>query len=118
MRHQEIPETMKAAVMTEPGSIRIEEQPVPEPAPDEVLVKVMAVGVCGSDVHYFEHGRIGRFVVEKPIILGHECAGIIAAVGADVTRLKEGDRVAIEPGVTCGRCPACKEGRYNLCPDV
>ena len=69
----------------------------------------MAVGVCGSDVHYFEHGRIGRFVVEKPIILGHECAGIIAAVGSNVSRLKTGDRVAIEPGVTCGRSTACKK---------
>lgn len=114
----DLPELMKAAVMTEPGHITIEEQPVPRPSANEVLIKVMAVGVCGSDIHYFEHGRIGRFVVEKPIILGHECAGVIAAVGKDVSRLKPGDRVAIEPGVTCGHCAACKEGRYNLCPEV
>lgn len=98
MGQHQLPETMKAAVMTEPGHIIIEEQPVPQPAANEVLIQVMAVGVCGSDVHYFEHGRIGRFVVEKPIILGHECAGIIAAVGSNVSRLKTGDRVAIEPG--------------------
>ena len=74
--------------MTRPGHIIMQDQPVPRPSAHEVLVKVMAVGVCGSDVHYFEHGRIGRFVVEKPIILGHECAGIIVAVGAEVTRAK------------------------------
>ncbi|UJF33877.1 NAD(P)-dependent alcohol dehydrogenase [Paenibacillus hexagrammi] len=118
MSERNVPATMKAAVMTKPGEIRIEERPVPQVQADEVLIQVMAVGVCGSDVHYYEHGRIGRFVVEKPIILGHECAGIIAAVGSSVTRVSVGDRVAIEPGVTCGRCSACKEGRYNLCPDV
>lgn len=114
----QLPVTMKAAVMTKPGTIVLEERPVPVPGPHEVLIKVMAVGVCGSDVHYFENGRIGRYVVEKPIILGHECAGVIAAAGAAVTNVRPGDRVAIEPGVTCGHCRSCKEGRYNLCPDV
>ncbi|WP_019004862.1 NAD(P)-dependent alcohol dehydrogenase [Cohnella laeviribosi] len=113
-----VPATMKAAVMTKPGHIVVEELPVPQPKADEVLVKVMAVGVCGSDVHYFEHGRIGDAVVRYPMILGHECAGEVAAVGSAVTRHRVGDRVAIEPGVTCGRCEACKAGRYNLCPDV
>ncbi len=115
---QEIGTVMKAAVMNTPGNIEIRELPVPELGPDEVLVKIMAVGVCGSDLHYYEHGRIGRYVVEKPIILGHECAGIIVRTGEDVTRVQAGDRVAIEPGVTCGRCRYCKEGRYNLCPEV
>ncbi|MGQ7889739.1 NAD(P)-dependent alcohol dehydrogenase [Paenibacillus sp. WC2504] len=114
----QLPARMKAAVMTKPGTIVMEERPVPQVDANEVLVKVMAVGVCGSDVHYFENGRIGRYVVEKPIILGHECAGIIVAAGASVTNVSLGDRVAIEPGVTCGHCQACKEGRYNLCPDV
>jgi L-iditol 2-dehydrogenase len=118
MLNAEIPTMMKAAVMPKPGEINIEERPVPQLQPDEVLIKVMAVGVCGSDVHYYENGRIGRYVVEKPIILGHECAGIINAVGPAVTRFQPGDRVAVEPGVTCGRCDACKSGRYNLCPDV
>lgn len=104
--------------MPEPGCIEIRELPVPQAGPHEVLVKVMAVGVCGSDLHYYEHGRIGRFVVEKPIILGHECAGIIVAAGEKVTKAAIGDRVAVEPGVTCGHCDACKAGRYNLCPDV
>lgn len=114
----DIPQTMKAALMTEPHQISIVELPVPTIKPDEVLVKVMAVGICGSDLHYYEHGRIGSYVVEKPIILGHECAGIVAACGENVTRFNPGDRVAIEPGITCGRCDACKSGRYNLCPDV
>jgi len=110
--------TMKAAVMNAPLEIELVERPLPDLREDEVLVKVMAVGVCGSDIHYYEHGRIGRYVVEKPLILGHECAGIVKAVGSRVTKFKPGDRVAVEPGVTCGKCPACKEGRYNLCPDV
>lgn len=113
-----IPAIMKAAVLQKPFDVTIEEWPVPEPAPDQVLVQVMAVGVCGSDVHYYEHGRIGRYVVERPLILGHECSGVVVAVGADVSRLAIGDRVAVEPGETCMKCAACKEGRYNLCPDV
>jgi L-iditol 2-dehydrogenase len=113
-----VPATMKAAVMQKTLHVTIEERPVPAPGPGEVLVKVMAVGVCGSDVHYFEHGRIGPYVVEKPIILGHECAGVVAACGEGAERFRPGDRVAIEPGVTCGRCEYCKSGRYNLCPRV
>ncbi len=113
-----LPKMMKAAVLKRPFEVVIEDRPVPEVGPDEVLIKVMAVGVCGSDVHYYETGRIGRYVVEKPIILGHECAGVVAAVGDSVTRFKVGDRVAVEPGVTCGTCEYCKQGRYNLCPDV
>ncbi|KKI92016.1 alcohol dehydrogenase [Bacillus sp. SA1-12] len=109
---------MKAAVMNKPFDIEIQEVDVPHIQGNEVLVKVMAVGVCGSDIHYYEHGKIGRYVVEKPIILGHECAGIVVKVGEHVTKVKVGDRVAIEPGITCGYCDYCKEGRYNLCPDV
>ncbi|MRN53706.1 alcohol dehydrogenase catalytic domain-containing protein [Paenibacillus sp. LC-T2] len=116
--NDKLPLTMKAAVMSEPGSIEIKELPVPKPGHNEVLVQVMAVGVCGSDLHYYEHGRIGRFVVEQPIILGHECAGFIVAAGDKVTKVAIGDRVAVEPGVTCGHCSACKAGKYNLCPDV
>ncbi|WP_425590355.1 alcohol dehydrogenase catalytic domain-containing protein [Fictibacillus enclensis] len=69
----------------------------------------MAVGVCGSDVHYYIHGRIGDYVVHKPIILGHECAGIVVKTGDKVTKVKMGDRVAIEPGVPCGNCSFCRE---------
>ncbi|MTI81082.1 MAG: NAD(P)-dependent alcohol dehydrogenase [Firmicutes bacterium] len=111
-------EKMKAAVLHKPFDVRIEELPVPEVKPDEALVKVKAVGICGSDVHYYEHGKIGRYVVEKPLILGHEAGGEVVAVGENVTNVTVGQRVAIEPGVTCGECKYCKEGRYNLCPDV
>ncbi|USP96101.1 sorbitol dehydrogenase [Bacillus vallismortis] len=113
-----VPQSMKAAVMHSTREIKIETLPVPDINHDEVLIKVMAVGICGSDLHYYTNGRIGNYVVEKPFILGHECAGEIAAVGSSVDQFKVGDRVAVEPGVTCGRCEACKEGRYNLCPDV
>jgi L-iditol 2-dehydrogenase len=109
---------MKAAVMHRTREIQLEELPVPDIGANEVLIKVVAVGVCGSDLHYYTHGRIGKYVVDRPFILGHECSGDIAAAGSDVRHLKAGDRVAVEPGVTCGYCEACKEGRYNLCPKV
>lgn len=95
-----------------------QEVPVPEIREKEVLVKVDVVGICGSDVHYYQHGRIGDFVVEGDFILGHECAGEVVSVGSAVTTLAVGDRVALEPGKTCGQCEFCKTGKYNLCPDV
>jgi L-iditol 2-dehydrogenase len=91
---------------------------VPEPKDDQALVQMKAVGICGSDMHYFYHGRIGPFVVEKPMILGHECAGVVIKTGRAVKSLKEGDRVVLEPGVPCYTCDFCKAGRYNLCPDI
>lgn len=111
-------EMMKVAVMTEVKKIEMQQREKPQPKADEVQVKVEYVGVCGSDVHYFEFGRVGNFVVEKPIVLGHECGGTITAVGSDVKKLKVGDHVALEPGVPCGKCEFCLSGRYNLCPDV
>jgi L-iditol 2-dehydrogenase len=108
----------RAAVLHAPGDVRVEDRPVPEPGPREVLVEISAVGVCGSDVHYYEHGRIGDFVVREPLVLGHEAAGRVAAVGSEVGRHAVGDRVTLEPGVPCGRCRQCRAGRYNLCPDV
>ena len=110
--------TNRAAVLHAAGDVRIEERAVPEPGPREVVVQITAVGVCGSDVHYYEHGRIGDFVVEQPMVLGHESAGRVSAVGSEVTRHRVGDRVALEPGVPCGRCRECRAGRYNLCGDV
>jgi L-iditol 2-dehydrogenase len=108
----------RAAVLYAPGDLRIEDRDVPEPGAREVLVKIAAVGVCGSDVHYYEHGRIGAFVVREPLVLGHESAGRVVALGPDVTRHAVGDRVTLEPGVPCGRCRECRAGRYNLCRDV
>lgn len=113
-----IPETMQIALLNKPFDIEIKEVDVPKLGPKEVLVKMMAVGVCGSDVHYYEHGKIGDFIVKEPLILGHECAGMVAAVGEDVTKFSVGDRVAVEPGVPCGKCEQCQKGQYNLCQDV
>ena len=113
-----VPSSMRAAVLRKPFDVRLEDRPTPVPREGEVLIRVRVVGVCGSDVHYYEHGKIGRYVVEKPLILGHECSGVVAAVGPGATRFQPGDRVAAEPGVACGRCESCKSGRYNLCPDV
>lgn len=109
---------MKTAVMTDIRKVEIQMRPIPVPKDDEVLVKVEYVGICGSDLHYFEAGRIGDFVVKPPFVLGHEAGGTVVEVGAGVTHLKVGDRVALEPGKTCGKCKFCKEGKYNLCKDV
>ncbi|MCI9663821.1 MAG: NAD(P)-dependent alcohol dehydrogenase [Lachnospiraceae bacterium] len=109
---------MKTAVMTDIRKVRIEEREKPVPKEGEVLVKVEYVGICGSDLHYYESGRIGNFIVEPPFVLGHEAGGTVVEVGSGVSHLKVGDRVALEPGKTCGHCEHCKEGKYNLCEDV
>lgn len=109
---------MKVAVMTAIRKMEFTEAPIPTPQDDEVLVKVEYVGICGSDVHYFETGAIGDFVVEPPFVLGHEAGGTVVEVGKNVKHLKVGDRVALEPGKTCGHCEFCRTGKYNLCPDV
>lgn len=95
-----------------------EQRPIPELKANEVLVAVKKTGICGSDVHYLVHGHIGDFVVKKPMVLGHESAGIIAQVGSAVKHLQVGQRVAVEPGATCRICDACKSGHYELCPDI
>ena len=110
--------TMKVAVMNGIGKMGFEQRPIPVPKDDEVLVKLEYVGICGSDLHYYEHGRIGDYIVEPPFVLGHEPGGTIVEVGKNVKGLKAGDRVALEPGKTCGHCEFCNTGRYNLCPDV
>lgn len=108
----------KAVYMTGIRKMETREIGVPVPGEDQVLIKLEYVGICGSDVHYLEHGKIGSFVVEGDFILGHECSGVVVEVGKGVRKLKVGDKVALEPGVTCGRCEFCKSGKYNLCPDV
>ncbi|XP_030565913.1 sorbitol dehydrogenase-like [Drosophila novamexicana] len=98
--------------------MRLEQRPIPDISADEVLVAMDSVGICGSDVHYLTKGRIGHFVVTKPMVIGHESAGVVAKVGSKVKNLVVGDRVAIEPGVPCYKCDHCKQGSYNLCPDM
>jgi L-iditol 2-dehydrogenase len=110
--------TMTAAVLHAAGDLRIERRPVPQPGPGQVTVAISSVGVCGSDVHYYEHGRIGDFVVRAPLVLGHETSGVITAVGDGVPADRIGERVSLEPGEPCGHCQQCRAGRYNLCPDI
>ena len=109
---------MKVAVMNGIGKMGFEERDIPTPKADEVLVKLDYVGIGGSDLHYYETGAIGDYVVKPPFVLGHEPGGVVVEVGEDVKHLKVGDRVALEPGKTCGHCEFCREGKYNLCPDV
>lgn len=109
---------MKVAMMNKPGKFDFEYRPIPEVRPDYVLVKLEYVGICGSDMHLFKDGYIGENHVMGPMVLGHEPGGIVAEAGAEVSGLKVGDRVAVEPGIPCWRCEYCKSGRYNLCPNV
>ncbi|MEU7854219.1 NAD(P)-dependent alcohol dehydrogenase [Nonomuraea sp. NPDC049141] len=109
---------MRAAVLQGVGKIQLEERPRPEPGPREVLVRVASVGTCGSDVHYYEHGRIGDFVVDSPLVLGHEPSGTVVVTGPGVSRHRVGQRVSVEPGVPDFTCRQCRAGRYNLCPSM
>ncbi|MET1087757.1 MAG: NAD(P)-dependent alcohol dehydrogenase [Arthrobacter sp.] len=113
-----LPQTMRANILKRQGDMSMETLPLPQLDPDQVLVQVSAVGVCGSDVHYYEHGRIGPYVVDHPLILGHELSGRIAAAGSAVDPSRVGKRVAVEPQRPCRQCKQCKAGRYNLCPDI
>lgn len=110
--------TMRANILKGIGDVSVQEVPRPQLEPDQVLVRVAAVGVCGSDVHYFHEGRIGSFVVDSPLILGHEASGEIVEVGADVDPARVGERVSIEPQRPCRRCEYCKSGAYNLCTSM
>lgn len=96
----------------------VPDSPVYAPQRGECLVHIKATGICGSDVHFWKAGRIGSLVVQDAYTLGHEPAGVVVQVGEGVTHLKPGDKVAVEPGVSCGTCWLCKEGKYNLCEAV
>lgn len=113
-----LPDRMRVAVLARAGVIELEERAVPVPGPGEVLIQVGSVGVCGSDVHYYRDGRIAQYVVERPMILGHEAGGTIVATGDGVAGSRIGERVALEPGIPCRHCVQCYAGRYNLCPEV
>ncbi|KAK2461261.1 hypothetical protein APHAL10511_006788 [Amanita phalloides] len=108
-------EKTTAAVLRGPKDLAIEERTLYRPPPGSCQLKVVATGLCGSDLHYFKHGRNGDFAVRAPLVLGHEAAGIITQVGPDVTHLRPGQRVAIECGIMCRKCFFCLKGRYNLC---
>ncbi|KAL2835839.1 chaperonin 10-like protein [Aspergillus pseudoustus] len=106
-------------VLEKVQSLKFQDRPIPElRSPYDVLVAVKFTGICGSDVHYWQRGSIGPFIVERPLVLGHESSGIITQIGSKVSTLQIGDRVALEPGIPCRRCTLCKAGTYNLCPDI
>jgi L-iditol 2-dehydrogenase len=109
---------MRAAVLVRPGLIEMVERPIPEPGPGDVLIRVSSVGVCGSDTHYYRHGRLGNFVVDGPLVLGHEAAGTIVGVGAGVDSSRIGERVSIEPQRPDPDSAETRSGHYNLCPHM
>ncbi|MFA6293532.1 MAG: NAD(P)-dependent alcohol dehydrogenase [Victivallales bacterium] len=107
---------MKAMMLTGIRQMELREVPSPEiKNPNDVLIRMKTVGVCGSDVHYYTEGKIGSQVVEYPFTVGHEGAGIVEKVGPAVTKVKAGDRIAVEPAMSCGECDQCKVGRPHTC---
>ena len=108
----------REALLLEPGKIQVFPCEMPVIQDDEVLVKMEYCGVCGSDVHYFRFGGIGRRKVTFPYVLGHECTGEVLEIGSKVTNVTVGDKVVMEPGLGCGHCEYCMTGRYNLCEDM
>jgi len=109
---------MKVALMKEIDRLEVVSRPEPVPGPGEVAIDIRSVGICGSDAAYLHYGRIGPWTVERPIVLGHETSGVISAVGNDVEDLAVGQRVAVEPGISCRRCTQCRRGDYHLCPNL
>ncbi|XP_069758699.1 sorbitol dehydrogenase-like [Narcine bancroftii] len=107
-----------SVVLYEKKKLGLEKRPIPEPGPDEVLLKIHSVGICGSDVHFWQNGAIGSYVVKKPLVLGHEASGTVFKVGPGVQHLKPGDRVAIEPGFPRENDEYCRAGHYNLSPAI
>jgi L-idonate 5-dehydrogenase len=109
---------MKAIVCHGPRDLRIEERETPVAGPDEVLIRIEAGGICGSDLHYFTNGGFGAIRIVEPMILGHEVAGRITAVGAEVSGLAVGALVAVNPSRPCGTCEYCRRAQYNQCLDM
>jgi D-xylulose reductase len=110
---------MKALVLEKIGDLQLRDIPLPtDPGPDDVKISMRNVGICGSDLHYFLHGTIGPFVMHEPMVLGHEAAGVVIAVGSNVTSLQPGDRVCMEPGIPDWTSRASRLGLYNLDPKV
>lgn len=110
--------TARAATLYGPEDLRLVDRPLGELVPGFVRVRFAAGGICGSDMHYFRHGRIGNFIATAPLVLGHEVAGVVEAVGEGVTTVAPGARVAVNPSRWCGHCDRCHEGRRNLCENI
>ena len=110
--------TALAATLYGPEDLRLVDRELGDLAPGFVRVRFAAGGICGSDMHYFRHGRIGNFIATAPLVLGHEVAGVVEAVGEGVTSVAPGARVAVNPSRWCGQCARCREGRQNLCENI
>ncbi len=109
---------MEALVIHAPGDLRVEEIETPELGPDQLRVRVRCGGICGSDLHYYQHGGFGTVRIKEPMVLGHEVAGVIEAAGPAVGRFQAGERVAISPSRPCGLCRYCQQGLQNHCLDM
>ena len=109
---------MRVAELMGVRDFRFIEQPDPEPGPGQIRVRVGAVGLCGSDLHYYSEGSIGDLLCRYPMVLGHEPAGVVDKIGAGVTGFAAGDRVALEPALYCYHCEYCLAGRHNVCANL
>jgi L-idonate 5-dehydrogenase len=118
MPSTEIGPMMKAFLLHGEKDLREDELDTPNPLPGQVLLRVKRAGICGSDMHYFSHGKIGAFVPKRPLVLGHEFAGEIARVGEGVAPSMVGRRVTVDPSIPCGQCKFCHGGRRNLCRNM
>jgi L-idonate 5-dehydrogenase len=109
---------MKALVIHAPGDLRVEDVPTPETLPNQLRVRVRCGGICGSDLHYYQHGGFGTVRIQQPMILGHEVAGVIEEVGGELSGFSVGQRAAITPSRPCGLCRYCQQGLQNHCLDM
>ncbi|KAI4848258.1 sorbitol dehydrogenase-like protein [Aureobasidium sp. EXF-8845] len=109
---------VQASVLHGAKDLRIESRDLPAPSANEIQVAIHSTGLCGSDLHYYNHNRNGDILVREPLTLGHESSGIVTAVGSSVSNFSTGDRVALEVGVPCDSCHRCEQGRYNICKDM
>lgn len=109
---------MRACVVHAAGDLRVEHRPFTRPGPGQVTVAVTLGGICGSDLHYYRHGRVGDFTVREPMVLGHEVVGHVTALGAETEGPAIGTPVAVHPATPCDHCPHCAAGRRNICADT
>jgi L-iditol 2-dehydrogenase len=111
-------EINRCAYLDSNHNISVIEKEIPQPGTDEIVIKIVANGICGSDIHFYNEGRLGNFIVTEPYIPGHEASGTITKLGKNVKGFSIGERVVVEPGIPCGLCAFCRTGRYNLCGEV
>lgn len=109
---------MKVCVLTGKQKLEWVERDIPQPAKGELQIKLEYVGICGSDLHFYQEGQLANWTLDGPLALGHEPGGVVTAIGEGVTGFEIGDKVSIEPAVPCGKCDECRKGLYNLCTDI